>query len=50
MVNILATAAIGLIVGAAAGYIYVAKKRGRRCIGCPDSGTCGGNCGCCGHK
>jgi hypothetical protein len=28
-------------------YLYRAKKSGRKCIGCPDSGSCGGNCGSC---
>ena len=46
MVNILAAAVIGLIIGAAAGYVYKEKKRGTRCIGCPHSGQCGGSCGC----
>lgn len=50
MVDILGFAVLGLILGGAAGYVYVSKKRGKRCIGCPDSGTCGGNCGSCGHK
>ena len=48
---------IALIVGAASLYIYRAKKKGRGCIGCPDSATCqkynesvnscGGNCSFC---
>ena len=36
-----------LILGGAALYIYKAKKRGVKCIGCPDAKTCGGNCGSC---
>nr|MBQ8245371.1 FeoB-associated Cys-rich membrane protein [Oscillospiraceae bacterium] len=47
MVNIIALAVIGLIVGAAAGYVYKEKKRGVRCVGCPDGGSCGGNCAGC---
>ena len=49
-------AVIVLIVGLAALYIYRAKKSGQKCIGCPDSKTCSGNCsgcsgGCgCGEK
>ena len=41
-----------LIIGGAAFYIYKAKKSGKKCIGCPDSGSCSGNCsGCsCGCK
>ena len=41
------------IVALAGWYIYRSKKSGRKCIGCPDSGTCSGHCsgncsGCCG--
>lgn len=37
------------ILAAAVGYILKAKKSGRKCIGCPDSGCgCSGNCGSCG--
>ena len=42
-------AVIGLILGLAGAYVYKAKKSGKKCIGCPDSGSCSGNCsGCCG--
>ena len=34
------------VVGAAAFALIRAKKRGVKCIGCPDSGSCSGNCGC----
>ena len=34
------------IVGLAAGYVIRAKKKGRKCIGCPE-GSCSGNCGKC---
>lgn len=40
-----------LILGGAGFYIYKAKKSGKKCIGCPDSGSCsakGGCEGCCG--
>ena len=52
--NIIAILAIVLIVGGAVAYIVRAKKSGRKCIGCPDSATCGkngcgGNCSCCSH-
>lgn len=36
-----------LLVGLAVLYIIRAKKSGKRCIGCPDSGQCTGSCGCC---
>lgn len=45
------------IVGGASYYIYRAKKKGKGCIGCPDSASCskynksvnscGGNCSFC---
>jgi hypothetical protein len=35
------------ILGGAAFYIYKAKKSGKKCIGCPDSGSCSGNCSGC---
>ena len=46
---------IALVVGGAIAYIIRAKKRGQKCIGCPDSGSChsgakggcGGSCGSC---
>lgn len=39
-------AVIMIIVGLAVFYIRKAKKSGRKCIGCPDGGSCSGNCGC----
>ena len=57
MENLIIIAIVAVIVGLAAGYIYKAKKRGVKCVGCPDSGSCSagcsGNCsGCtgCGTK
>ncbi len=51
--DIVVIAVIILIIGSAAFYIYKAKKNGKRCIGCPDSGSCsaakcGRGCGSCG--
>lgn len=51
MENLIIVAVVILIVGLAAGYIYKAKKSGRKCIGCPDGCSCGtkessGSCGC----
>ena len=50
MTDNLLLALLGLILGGAAGYVYKAKKRGAKCIGCPDgskcSGSCSGGCGC----
>ena len=54
MNDLLVIAVIALIVGLSAGYIYRAKKKGVKCIGCPNGGTCSGACsGCscgCGEK
>lgn len=39
-------AVIVLIIGAAVWYVRRAKKKGRKCIGCPEScSECNGNCG-----
>lgn len=55
LADIIAIAVIVLIVGGAVAYIIKAKKSGQKCIGCPDSKTCGknqsacsGSCGNCG--
>ncbi len=45
MENLIILLALGLILGGAVGYIRKAKKAGKKCIGCPGSGSCGG-CGC----
>ena len=38
---------IALIIGGASFYIIRAKKRGQKCIGCPDAKACSGNCASC---
>ena len=52
MENVIIVVILLVIVGAAAGYVIRAKKRGQKCIGCPDSCHCGKNdhssCGGCG--
>lgn len=55
MENLIVIAVIAVIVGASALYIYKAKKRGVKCVGCPDSGSCasnscGGKCSGCSGK
>jgi hypothetical protein len=40
-------AVVALIVGGAARYIYKAKKRGAKCIGCPSANQCSGQCSGC---
>ena len=48
MVNVVIIFVVALIVGAALGYIVIAKKRGAKCIGCPDGSSCSGSCSGCG--
>ena len=47
MESFIAAAIVIVIVALAARYIYKAKKSGKKCIGCPDGGSCSGSgCGC----
>ena len=50
LIDWIVLAVIALIVGAAMAYIIKAKKSGKKCIGCPYSGSCGkekaGGCSC----
>ena len=43
--NVIAVAAIVLVIGFAVFYVYRSKKNGKRCIGCPGGGACD-SCGC----
>ena len=47
-VDYIVIALITLIIGGAALYIIRAKRSGKKCIGCPDSASCSGNCSSCG--
>lgn len=47
MVDLILIAVIGTIVGLAAMYIHKEKKRGVKCIGCPEGCSCNGSCGGC---
>ena len=40
MENFIIIAILVIIIGLAAAYIYKAKKRGNKCIGCPHCNTC----------
>ena len=44
LTEIIAIAAIVLIVGGAIAYIIKAKKSGRKCIGCPYASSCKSGC------
>lgn len=50
-VDFVMIAVILAIVGLAGWYVYKSKKSGKKCIGCPDGGSCAmknglGGCGC----
>lgn len=45
MVDVLTIFLLLLIIGSAVAYIVKQKKKGVKCIGCPDSGSCAGHCG-----
>ena len=47
MTDVLIALLIVLIVGFAVLYIVKAKRKGHKCIGCPDSENCNGNCAGC---
>lgn len=53
MENVIIIIIVLVIIGAAALYVYKAKKSGKKCIGCPDGQCCskkGCGCGCSGEK
>ena len=52
MTDIIIIAIAGVIIGAAAGYVVKAKKRGIKCIGCPNGSQCAsqGKCSGCGKS
>ena len=50
--TVIAVIVISLILGGAITYVVISKKRGKKCIGCPDNcacsaGNCSGGCGGC---
>ena len=47
LVDYIVIAVIALVVGGAIAYIIKAKKSGKKCIGCPDSGSCSHGCAGC---
>ena len=50
MTNVLIIAVVVIVVAAAAVYMYRAKKKGAKCIGCPASGNCSAGCPGCTHR
>ena len=49
-VDILILAVLAAIMGLAVWAIRKSKKSGKRCIGCPDGGSCSGHCSGCGRS
>jgi hypothetical protein len=47
MTDFLILAVVAAIVTASILYIRKQKKSGAKCIGCPHSRSCSGNCGSC---
>ena len=47
MIDVLIIALIAGILGLAVCYIVKAKKKGVKCIGCPNGGNCSGKCETC---
>ena len=47
-------AIVALILGLSGWFIWKSRKSGKKCIGCPNSGSCSGhcsgNCGGCKEK
>lgn len=49
-IDILVIAVIAAIIGLVMWYMHRSKKKGMKCIGCPDGAKCSGNCsGCSGN-
>ena len=49
MENLVIIVVLCAIIGFALGYVIKAKKRGQKCIGCPNGGCCSGkehSCSC----
>ncbi len=47
MTNLIVTLVLVAAVGGAGLYIWRAKKKGVKCIGCPSNKTCAGCCAAC---
>lgn len=47
LIDVVIIVLIAGILGAVIFYIRKAKKKGIKCIGCPNGATCGGNCAAC---
>lgn len=47
VINVIVIAIVAVVIGAICFYLYRQKKNGAKCIGCPYSKECSGNCGGC---
>ena len=47
MIDYVIVAVILAILGGAIAYICKAKKKGVKCVGCPNGGNCNGKCDAC---
>ena len=47
LIDFIIVAIVVAILGLAILYVRRAKKKGVKCIGCPDGGKCSGNCAGC---
>ena len=47
MENLIILAVVAVILALSGRYLYKAKKRGARCIGCPGGCSCNGKTGDC---
>ena len=45
MIDVIAALVLMVVLGLAARYIFLAKKSGAKCIGCPHAKECSGKCG-----
>ena len=50
LIDFLLIAVIAAIVGLVIWFIHRSKKKGVKCIGCPDGAKCAGNCSGCSGK
>ena len=44
LIDLIVIAVVAVILGLVIFYIHRAKKKGVKCIGCPDGGNCSGKC------
>ncbi len=47
MENIIVIVALALIIGGATIYVLKQRKKGVKCIGCPNGSNCSGDCCSC---